>query len=96
MITRSIAFALLATVMVGGVAVNRAHAVVASPAAALAEIAGDETTQNVAWVCGPSRCEWHPFLPGIHHTWARNWNTPRTPGCYWEKRRGRWREICPR
>ena len=94
MLTRSIALALLATVMVGGAAVNRANAVVASPAAP-AEIAGDETILNAAWVCGPSRCDWHPWLPGVHHEFARDWAVPRTPGCYREKRHGRWREVCP-
>ena len=95
MMTRSIALALLATVMVGGTAVNRANAVVASPAAAPVEDTGDETVLNAAWVCGPSRCDWHPWLPLVRHDIARNWNVPRTPGCFREKRRGRWREVCP-
>jgi hypothetical protein len=95
MMTRSIALALLATVMVGGAAVNRAQAVVAGPATASAEVNGEETILNIAWICGPSRCDWHPFVPVVHHEFARNWAVPRTPGCYREKRRGHWREVCP-
>lgn len=96
MLMRSLSVALLATVMVGGAAVNRADAVVAGPATVDSSVLTDETILNARWICGPTRCEWHAFYPGVQHTWARTWSAPRTPGCVWEKRRGRWREVCPR
>jgi hypothetical protein len=95
MIGKSIALALLATAMIGGGAVNRAEALVAAPATVSITTTGD-AIQNVAWVCGPTRCDWQPWLPLHQHSWARSWSAPRSPGCFWEKRRGRWREVCPR
>lgn len=95
---KSLAVALLATVVVAGAAVNRAEAVVAGPATIDSAIMTDDTILNARWVCGPSRCEWHAWgtWGGPQHSWARSWGAPRTFGCYWEKRRGRWREVCPR
>ena len=98
MITRSIALGLLATVMVAGAAVNRTEAFVTGPATIDSAVQTDQTILNAAWVCGPSRCDWHPWLPNVvhrEHSYSRNWGAPRTPGCFWEKRRGRWREKCP-
>lgn len=98
MITRSIALALLASVMVGGAAVNRAQALVTGPATASLVFTGDETFTNARWVCGPSRCEWHAWGGwGPRQSRSSNWGPPRTWGCFWEKnRRGQWRERCPR
>lgn len=97
MIIRSIALALLATVMVGGATVNRAQALVTGPATASAIFTGDETITNARWVCGPVRCEWHPWGGfGPRHSRSTNWGPPRTWGCFWEQHRGRWREVCPR
>lgn len=96
MLTRSVALALLATVMIGGAAVNRAQAMVAGPATVAPESRGDENVIQVKWVCGDSRCDWQPwnvFHPG--HDFARSWPQPRAVGCYREKHRGRWREVCP-
>ena len=94
MLSRSIAIALLATVMVGGgTAVNRAEAAAAAPVNTA--ITTDETILDARWVCGPTRCEWRAWSPGPQHRWASGWGPPRNPGCHWEKRRGRWRQICP-
>ena len=95
MMTRSVALALLATVIVGGAAVNRAEAMVVAPAMVTSELTVDERTLQVRWVCGEARCDWQPwnvFHPG--HPFARNWPEPRRWGCYREMRRGRWREVC--
>jgi hypothetical protein len=97
MLARSIALAALAAVAIGG-AVNRADAMGAGPVTALPEYTTDALIQDVRWVCGPYRCEWQPlaiFAPEPpRHT--RAWRQPRTPGCYYERRRGRWREVCPK
>jgi len=96
MLKTSVALGLLATVMIGGTAVNRARAFVAAPAAGM-PIVVNETIQDVRWVCGPSRCDWQPLAAPFRpiDRWATNWEPPRTPGCYRVKRRGHWREICP-
>ncbi len=93
---RTIALSLLATVMVSAATVNRADASVAGPAKGLATFAPDELITQARWVCNAYRCEWHAFLPGEVHPWSSRWGAPRTPGCFWEKRRGRWRQVCPR
>lgn len=90
---RAIALALLATVVVGGAAINRAEAGVAAPLAA--NTIADNLITNVAWVCNADRCDWHPWLPATTHPVARRWEAPRNPWCYWEKRRGHWRQVCP-
>ena len=95
MLKRSIALAVLATAMVGGAAVDRANAVVGAPVAQAAT--GDAMIQTVRWVCSATRCVWEPwphFTP--RHSWAMNWQPPKSPGCFYEKRRGRWREVCPK
>lgn len=98
MIKRSIALGLLATAMVAGAAVSRSEAMVAGPATIDSAVQTDQTVLDAAWVCGPSRCEWHPWVPIYHeqYSYTRTWNVPSAPGCYREKRHGRWREVCPR
>jgi len=59
-----------------------------------AAIAGiPETTTPVRWVCGPYRCRWRAGWRGPVRPWAV-WGPPRFPGCYYEKRRGAWIEVC--
>jgi hypothetical protein len=95
MINRYVALALLASVAAGGTLATRVQAGVASPATG-SIVTTEDAIRNVAWVCGATRCEWEPFNPVVRHTWTRDWGAPRTPGCYWVKRRsGRWREVCP-
>jgi hypothetical protein len=94
--TRSVALALLTTFMIGGALVNRAEATVLGPATIAPESRVDESMLQAKWVCGESRCDWQPwnvFHPG--HDFARGWREPRTPGCFRERRRGGWREVCP-
>jgi hypothetical protein len=95
MFTRSFAFALLATAIIGGASVNRAEAAAVGTAAASIAIPAGEAVMDVRWICGPSRCNWVAWSPGVQHSWARGWGPPRNPSCHWEKRRGRWRQVCP-
>ena len=97
MLIRSIAFSLLATVMVSTATVNRAEAVVVGPATVDSAVLTDDTIVSARWVCGPSRCDWVPLA--IFHprpSYTLNWDAPRTPGCFYVLRKGRWRESCPR
>ena len=93
---KSLAIALLATALLGGAAINRAEAVVLGPATIDTTALTDQTLQNARWVCTESRCNWVPYaIFQPRPSYAMNWNAPRTPGCFYEKRRGRWREKCP-
>ena len=93
--TKLVATALLAAVVASGVAVYRADASVAASTKALTTFSSDDSIIDARWVCGASRCDWHAWVPGEQHRWSSNWGPPRNPGCYWEKRRGRWRQVCP-
>jgi hypothetical protein len=46
-----------------------------------------------AWVCGPRRCVWRPGWRGFVPRFAI-WGPPRLPGCFYEKRRRGWVEVC--
>jgi hypothetical protein len=86
------------SILAGLVAVavlSPAHAAVSGPGSAAA-IAGasDPVTTTVAWVCGPFRCVWRPGWRGVVPRFAI-WGPPRIPGCFYERRRGHWVEICP-
>jgi hypothetical protein len=66
------------------------YAVVADPSLTIGE---RESATQVRWVCGPIRCVWRPgrgFVPRF-----AIWGPPRLPGCFYEKRRRVWVEICP-
>ena len=93
---RTIALSLLATVVVSAATVNRADASMAGPAKGLTTVAPDSLITEARWVCNGYRCEWHAWYPGEEPRHARAWGVPRTPGCYRERRRGHWREVCPR
>jgi hypothetical protein len=89
------ALVLVSAVALAGAISHRAEAFVAAPASVFSN-GGEQDVLKVRWVCGDTRCYWQPwnvFHPG--HSWARNWQPPRNPGCYWEKQRGRWTEVCP-
>jgi len=95
--TKTILLAALATVLLSGATVNRAHAVVSGPATVSDEFTGDQNVLQARWVCSETRCDWQPwnvFAPA--HPWASHWRAPPSPGCYYEKRRRGWRQICPR
>jgi hypothetical protein len=58
---------------------------------AMGEAAGIATP--IAWVCGPHRCVWRPGWRGHVPAWAV-WGPPRLPGCYYQRRRHGWIEVC--
>jgi len=95
MFMRSVVLAVLAAGIVGGATTNRAAAMAAAPAIVIDKFVVDKTVIDVRWVCTRYRCVWDPFVPGPAHPWARRWGPPRHPGCWWERRRGRWILICP-
>jgi hypothetical protein len=78
--------------------------VVALSAAASAAVSGPqgvgtmtETSDGgspVAWMCGPRRCVWRPGWRGVVPRWAV-WGPPRIVGCFYERRRRLWIEVCP-
>jgi hypothetical protein len=78
--------------VLAGFPMSQANAVVLGPGAAAAVDIPTMTT-SVAWVCGPYRCHWRPGRRGPVPAWAV-WGPPRFPGCYYEKRRHAWVEVC--
>jgi hypothetical protein len=72
---------------------NGSAAVVAPQAAAVvADV--PEAAISVAWVCGPRRCVWRPGWHGVVPRFAV-WGPPRVLGCFYERRRVGWVEVCP-
>jgi hypothetical protein len=90
---RSIVAGLLTTAALAGISMDQANAVVAGPGVGAAIAGIPETTTPVRWVCGPYRCRWRAGWRGPVRPWAV-WGPPRFPGCYYEKRRGAWIEVC--
>jgi curli biogenesis system outer membrane secretion channel CsgG len=94
MLRRLIVVVPLMTVVLAGIPTSRANAVVLGPAAAAAAAVDlPSVTTSVAWVCGRYRCHWEPRWRGPVPGWAV-WGPPRLPGCYYEKRRHAWVEVC--
>jgi hypothetical protein len=91
---RSFALALLATAIVGVGALSRAEAFVAAPAASGIEM--PDLVQQARWVCEGDRCTWQPWNWFHSDQRSRNWAPPRDPNCFYTRRRGGWREVCPR
>jgi hypothetical protein len=89
---RNIGLALAVAVTALGVGAGKSDAAVAAIGAT--QFGGDAGIDQVRWVCGPVRCVWTPGAPGPLHPWARGWGPPRAVGCVWERRRGRWVQIC--
>lgn len=73
-----------------------ANAAVSGPqgAGTITETETSESATKVAWVCGPRRCVWRPRWRGFVPRWAI-WGPPRVVGCFYERRRRGWVEICP-
>jgi hypothetical protein len=71
-----------------------ASALTSGPQAAKAITEAVDGATPVVWRCGPFRCVWRPGWRGVVPRWAV-WGPPRLPGCFYEKRRRVWVEICP-
>ena len=71
-----------------------ASAVVSGPQSSKAITEAADGATPVVWRCGPFRCVWRPGWRGVVPRWAV-WGPPRLPGCFYEKRRRGWIEICP-
>jgi hypothetical protein len=76
------------------ISLSNGSAAVVSPQAAAVMADIPKMAESVAWVCGPHRCAWRPGWRGFVPRWAI-WGPPRLPGCFYERRRFRWVEICP-
>ncbi len=93
MLKRSIVVVPLMTAVLAGAPMSQANAVVLGPGATATAADIPRMTTSVAWVCGPYRCHWRPGWRGRVPPWAV-WGPPRFPGCYYEKRRHAWVEVC--
>ena len=93
MLKRSISVALLTTAVLAGIPMSKANAVVSGPETGAVAVDFPTLATAVAWVCGPYRCHWRPRWHGPVPAWAV-WGPPRFPGCYYEKRRHAWVEVC--
>jgi hypothetical protein len=94
MLKSAIAVGLLAGALSIGALSAPASAMVSTPGAAPATAGFGDLTTDVRWKCGPRRCYWTPGWRGRAHPWASGWGEPRRSGCFYEKRRGRWVEVC--
>ena len=88
MLKSSIVAVVLATAVL-----SPADAAVSGPGAAAALVGTSDSTTTVAWFCGPRRCVWRPGWRGVVPRWAI-WGPPRLPGCFYERRRIGWVEVC--
>jgi hypothetical protein len=70
-----------------------ANAAVSGPGTAAATAGILDMATPAAWVCGPRRCVWRPRWRGFVPRFAI-WGPPRLPGCFYEKRRRVWVEVC--
>jgi hypothetical protein len=93
MLKRSIVVVPLMTAVLAGIPMSQADAMVLGPGTASAAVDIPTLTTSVAWVCGRYRCHWEPGWRGSVPRWAV-WGPPRFPGCYYEKRRHAWVEVC--
>jgi len=89
---RNMGLAFAAAVMALSAGAGKSEAAMAAIGAT--QFGGETGIAQVRWVCGPVRCVWTPGAPGALHPWARGWGPPRAVGCVWERRRGRWVQIC--
>ncbi|MGU3492876.1 hypothetical protein ACLBXM_02435 [Xanthobacteraceae bacterium A53D] len=93
------AAALVGTLAFGTLSASAASPI--SPPAAPMSAATAPLVEQVAWVCGPNRCNWVAGRRGPVPRWARGWGPPPRPGCYWA-RQGRpngpprWVQVCGR
>ena len=71
-----------------------ANAAVSGPQGARLMTETSDSAVPIAWVCGPRRCVWRPGWRGFVPRWVV-WGPPRLPGCFYERRRRVWIEICP-
>jgi hypothetical protein len=94
MMKQTIAIGLLAGALCIGAQLTPAAAAVSTPGVAPATAGFGDLTTEARWVCVGNRCEWRPGHRGRPHRWARGWAEPRRPGCFYERRRGRWAEVC--
>jgi hypothetical protein len=60
----------------------------------MTETETSDSATPVAWVCGPRRCVWRPGWRGFVPRWVI-WGPPHIVGCFYERRRRGWVEVCP-
>jgi hypothetical protein len=80
--------------LIGGFSQSAAAAGIAMPKPGIAAQMSQDL-QPVHWKCGPFACYWTPGYRGPIPRYARAWDAPRRPGCFWRRNYyGRWVMIC--
>jgi hypothetical protein len=87
-------FGFAAFLLMAGLQANGAHAAFNGSAIAAAAAEQAAVVDPVRWVCIGNRCDWRPGHPGRPHPWALTWAPPRLVGCYYERVRRVWVEVC--
>ena len=73
--------------------VKAAGAVVTNPGSVAVDAGSRRNCDTDRMVCGPDRCVWRSGWRSHVPAWAV-WGPPRLPGCYYERQRHGWVEVC--